>query len=91
MLAERVGFEPARSPPINDLRLFSVAQITRNAQNLSIRYKTSTAFGALYTLHGSHGNGYARLGGAMAAESSARTAGARRGRPRIVVLKHLLA
>jgi hypothetical protein len=42
-LAEGEGFVPGDPAPINDLRTFSIAQITRNAQNLSIRYKTSTA------------------------------------------------
>ena len=42
-LAERMGFEPASPAPINNLRAFSIAQIARNAQNLSIRYKTLTA------------------------------------------------
>ena len=42
-VAERVGFVPGDPAPINNLRPFSLAQITRNAQNLSIRYKTGTA------------------------------------------------
>jgi hypothetical protein len=43
LLAERVGFEPANLAAINNLALFSIARIGRNAQNLSIRYKTGTA------------------------------------------------
>jgi hypothetical protein len=42
-LAERVGFVPANPAPLNNLRLFSSSQNTRNAQNLNIRYKTGTA------------------------------------------------
>jgi len=42
-LAERVGFGPENLAPINYLGPFSTAQNGRNAQNLSIRYKTGTA------------------------------------------------
>jgi hypothetical protein len=42
-LAERVGFVPDEPAHINNLGRFSVDQIARNAQNLSIRYKTGTA------------------------------------------------
>ena len=42
-VAEGEGFVPSKRSHINALRAFSIAQITRNAQNLSIRYKISTA------------------------------------------------
>jgi hypothetical protein len=42
-MAERVGFVPGDPAPVNNLSSFSIAQIARNAQNLSIRYKTGTA------------------------------------------------
>jgi hypothetical protein len=42
-MAERVGFVPGDPAHINNLGQFSFAQIARNAQNLSIRYKTGTA------------------------------------------------
>ena len=42
-MAERVGFVPANPLAVNNLGQFSIAQIARNAQNLSIRYKTGTA------------------------------------------------
>ena len=42
-MAERVGFVPASPTHINNLGQFSIAQIARNTQNLSIRYKTGTA------------------------------------------------
>jgi hypothetical protein len=41
-LAERVGFVPDEPASINNLRPVSTPQITRDAQNLSIRYKTGT-------------------------------------------------
>jgi hypothetical protein len=46
-MAERVGFVPGEPASINDLRPVSIPQITRNAQNLSIRYKTGTVRNAL--------------------------------------------
>jgi hypothetical protein len=42
-VAERVGFVPGERVHINDLRPFSIAEIARNAQSLSIRYKAGTA------------------------------------------------
>ena len=42
-LAERVGFVPVVASPLNNLGPISIAQTSRNAQNLSIRYKTGTA------------------------------------------------
>jgi hypothetical protein len=42
-MAERVGFVPAVPAPVNNLGQSSIAQIGRNAQNQSIRYKTLTA------------------------------------------------
>jgi hypothetical protein len=42
-LAERVGFVPGERVHINDLGPFSLAQIARNTQTLSIRYKAGTA------------------------------------------------
>src|SRR3979409_1775426 len=42
-MAERVGFVPASPAHINNLGQFSIPQIARNTQNLSIRYKTGTA------------------------------------------------
>jgi hypothetical protein len=42
MLAERVGFVPVIPSAVNNLGQFSIAQTARNAQNLSIRYKTGT-------------------------------------------------
>jgi hypothetical protein len=42
-VAERVGFVPVEPAHINNLGQFSIAQIARIAQNLSIRYKTGTA------------------------------------------------
>ena len=36
-MAERVGFVPANSAPVNNSGQFSIAQISTNAQNLSIR------------------------------------------------------
>jgi len=41
-MAERVGFVPGEPAQINDLSQFSIPQITRNAQSLSIRYTTGT-------------------------------------------------
>jgi hypothetical protein len=38
-----VGFVPVVPAPINDLGLIRSPQITKSTQNLSIRYKTSTA------------------------------------------------
>ena len=46
-LAERVGFVPDEPALINNLSQFSTAQIARNAENLSIRYKTGTAVSAV--------------------------------------------
>jgi hypothetical protein len=43
LMAERVGFVPGERVHINNLRPFSIAEIARNAQNLSIRYKAGTA------------------------------------------------
>ena len=40
--SERVGFVPAVPASINNLRPVSIPQITRNAQNQSIRYTTGT-------------------------------------------------
>ena len=40
--SERVGFVPGEPASINNLRPFQIAQITRNGQSLSIRYKTGT-------------------------------------------------
>jgi hypothetical protein len=42
-VAEGEGFGRGKLPPVNGLRSVSSAQIAQNAQNLSIRYKTSTA------------------------------------------------
>ena len=41
-MAERVGFVPSEPAPVNNLGQFSIAQIARNAQTLSIRYNTGT-------------------------------------------------
>ena len=40
--AERVGFVPGEPAAINNERQVPIPQITRSAQNLSIRYKTGT-------------------------------------------------
>jgi hypothetical protein len=50
-VAEGEGFVPSKRPHINTLRAFSIAQITKNAQNLSSRYKTSTAESAGLVSH----------------------------------------
>ena len=42
-VAERLGFVPVGSSPINDLGLIGSPQITKSIQNLSIRYKTGPA------------------------------------------------
>jgi hypothetical protein len=41
-MAERVGFVPGEPAPVNNLGPLSIPRITRNAQILSIRYKTGT-------------------------------------------------
>ncbi len=51
-MAERVGFVPCEAAHINNLGQFSIPQIARNAQNLSIRYKTGTAKRRIGAMHG---------------------------------------
>jgi len=53
-LAERVGFVPVVPSPFNNLSPISIAQTFRNAQNLSIRYKTGTAETARTPPRGTH-------------------------------------